>query len=690
MSTATAVIVNALPTITISANGSTALCPGASVVLTSSQSAGNVWSTGATATSITVTTAGTYNVVYTNANNCSATASINVTSAIACIPNTQLRTADCGRQNLALNAAILCNAVASATNYDFEFTNLTTSVVTVKTTTANNVGLSSVSPAITFGTQYNVRVRAKVAGVYGNYGTVCNIGTVCNPTICGVPLTQLRSTDCGKLNLSPLTGQVLANAVAAASQYEFEIRNISTNALYATKLQTSNVLVFSTVTPAFQWGTQYNVKVRAYIAGVAGTYGNNCVIGFIPDPSVVGVPNTQLTTSNCGKTNLALTGSIACNAVTGASTYEWEFKNQANTLVVATKTTTSTSVVLNTVAGLQWGTQYNVRVRAYIGTVAGNYNVSCLIGIIPDPAISGVPTTKIRTNDCGRLNFGLGNFALADAVSGAAEYDFEIRNATTNALITNKLQTSNLLTFSTVPAFTWNTQYKISVRARISSTWGIYGAACTIGFICDPNLCGVAATALRTQDCGKLNLNLSTGYVVANSVAGATLYEFEITDISTSTIVAVKSSTGVNLFFNTITPALLSTKQYSIRVRATISGVVGTYGVACTIGFISGSREGLDDQNQENEMEENATPELFNLSIYPNPFNQQANMFINSTNNEKAQVQIFDMMGKLIWNEQVNTNANVTLGSDFVNGNYIMKVISENGVQAMHRLIKIN
>lgn len=85
---------------------------------------------------------GTYSVVHTNANNCSASASIVITSNSNCIPTTQLRTADCGKQNLALNAAIICDAVASATNYDFEFTNLTTSAVAVKTTTSNSVGLT--------------------------------------------------------------------------------------------------------------------------------------------------------------------------------------------------------------------------------------------------------------------------------------------------------------------------------------------------------------------------------------------------------------------------------------------------------------------------------------------------------------------------------------------------------------------
>jgi hypothetical protein len=604
------------------------------------------------------------------------------------VPNTQLTTTFCGIQNLALNAALICNPVTGATNYDFEFTNLTTNAVGVKTTTVTSVSLSSVAPAIQFGTQYNVRVRAKVGGIYGNYGNVCVIGTVCNPTICGVPLTKLRTSDCGKLNLSPLTGQVIADAVAAASQYEFEFRNISTNALHATKLQTSNVLVLSAVTPALQWNTQYNVKVRAYIAGVAGVYGANCVIGFIPDPSISGVPNTQLSTASCGKLNLALTSAITCIAVTGAGSYEWEFKDQSNTNVVATKTTTSTSLNLSTVAGLQWNTQYNVRVRAYIGTVTGTYSVSCLIGLIADPAISGVPATKLRSSDCGKINFGLGGLAVADVVSGAVEYEFEIRHITSNAFIANRIQASNVLIFNTVTAFQWNTQYKVSVRARISSTWGVFGTACTIGFICDPNICGVSTTSLRTSDCGKLNFNFSSGYAVANTVAGATLYEFEITEISINTIVSTQARTNANLYFNSVLPALQSNKQYSIRVRATISGVVGTYGNPCTIGFASGSREGIEEEeiNGDELLNENS----FNLSVYPNPFNQQATLFIQSSNNNKAQVQIFDMMGNLVWNEQVNTNINVAIGNDFANGTYIVKVLNETGEQAIHRMIKTN
>jgi len=58
---------------TISASGSTALCPGTSVTLTSSAVSGNVWSNGATTASISVSAAGNYTVTVTNSDGCSAT-----------------------------------------------------------------------------------------------------------------------------------------------------------------------------------------------------------------------------------------------------------------------------------------------------------------------------------------------------------------------------------------------------------------------------------------------------------------------------------------------------------------------------------------------------------------------------------------------------------------------------------------
>jgi hypothetical protein len=67
------VVVNPLPTTPIiSASGSLTFCDGGNVVLTSSESNGNLWSTGETTQSITVNTSGDYFVTVSNLNGCSS------------------------------------------------------------------------------------------------------------------------------------------------------------------------------------------------------------------------------------------------------------------------------------------------------------------------------------------------------------------------------------------------------------------------------------------------------------------------------------------------------------------------------------------------------------------------------------------------------------------------------------------
>lgn len=80
-SASTTVTVNPNPTApTISASGPTTFCTGDSVVLSSSQATGNMWSTMATTQAITVMASGTYSVVYTDVNGCSATSNTTTTS----------------------------------------------------------------------------------------------------------------------------------------------------------------------------------------------------------------------------------------------------------------------------------------------------------------------------------------------------------------------------------------------------------------------------------------------------------------------------------------------------------------------------------------------------------------------------------------------------------------------------------
>ncbi|MBK9512891.1 MAG: hypothetical protein IPO05_04525 [Flavobacteriales bacterium] len=76
-SAGTTVTVNPNPaTPTISADGPLAFCTGGSVTLTSSSATGNTWSTGSTTPSIVVNTGGSYSVIVTDANGCSAASAV--------------------------------------------------------------------------------------------------------------------------------------------------------------------------------------------------------------------------------------------------------------------------------------------------------------------------------------------------------------------------------------------------------------------------------------------------------------------------------------------------------------------------------------------------------------------------------------------------------------------------------------
>ncbi|MCX6305076.1 MAG: hypothetical protein NT040_08915 [Bacteroidetes bacterium] len=134
-----AVTVNPLPTATITPPGPTAICAGASVVLTASGGTGYLWSNTATTASITVTVAGTYTVTVTDANGCSNTASrvvtVNTLPTAVITPNGP--TTFCPGGSVILTASGGTGYLWSTTATTAAITVLTTGTYTVTVTDAN-------------------------------------------------------------------------------------------------------------------------------------------------------------------------------------------------------------------------------------------------------------------------------------------------------------------------------------------------------------------------------------------------------------------------------------------------------------------------------------------------------------------------------------------------------------------------
>jgi large repetitive protein len=151
-SIATAVTVNPNPSVpTITASGPTTFCDGNSLILTSSAASGNLWSTGETTQSITVTTSGSYAVDVTNGFGCTTSSASPTTVIVNPIPSIPTISAGGSTTFCSGNSVVLTSSAASGNLWS---TGETTQSITVTTTGSYTVeqillGCSSGSSAQT-------------------------------------------------------------------------------------------------------------------------------------------------------------------------------------------------------------------------------------------------------------------------------------------------------------------------------------------------------------------------------------------------------------------------------------------------------------------------------------------------------------------------------------------------------------
>lgn len=170
------VTVNATPAVpTISANGPTSFCTGGSVVLSSSQANGNVWSTTATTQNITVSTSGNYSVTYTDGNGCSATsATTTVDVSNAPVPTINVpSTSACTGETITLTSS-------TADSYTWS-TGATTQSITVNATETVTVTVTNADQCDGVGTSTPVTVTfTATPTAAGSFSLNGNVATFTN------------------------------------------------------------------------------------------------------------------------------------------------------------------------------------------------------------------------------------------------------------------------------------------------------------------------------------------------------------------------------------------------------------------------------------------------------------------------------------------------------------------------------
>ncbi len=472
------------PTPTISASGSTAICSGGNITLTSSSLTGNLWSTGETTQAITVSTANNYSV--TVSNSCGSATSIATSTTIIsapttptiiagsattfCSPGAVTLTSSSSTNNTWSNGSNAANiTVTTSGNYTVTVSNSCGSATSAATSITVNslpaIPTISADGPTTFCTPGSVNLTSSSSSnnTWSNGSTLNNI----NVTTSG-NYTVSVANSCGSVSSSPTTvtvnncsgyngtglfpnsqcgyitqppnGSIISSSITGAVQYKFDFYQVGSSIIFASRTQNSPAINLGTITTPstgtitnspFNWGTQYDVTVTPIGAGNAlGNPSQKCRLGFMVQPTPSNIPTTSLSTPACissptSAVIISNNATIRCSAVAQASTFQFKFENVANSsnVVIANQSgaRTRTLAPLN----LTPGATYAVSVRATIyGVQATNFGPICYIKMAGGvkEIINGEASKSI--NNQFKLSV-TPNPVLEDALIAIATNDYE-------------------------------------------------------------------------------------------------------------------------------------------------------------------------------------------------------------------------------------------------------------------------
>jgi hypothetical protein len=327
-----------------------------------------LWSNAQTTAAITNLVTGTYTCTVTDANGCSTNATRFVAHQVC--NSTQLTSAFCGVTLTSLAQQIYCNPVAGATNYRYNFACAAQNfnLAFNRNASFTNFSLLNNASGIQYNRTYDVRVAAYVGGVWMPWGPVCTVTTPAT-----IPLTQLIAANCGS-TVSSLSSAINCVAVPGATNYRYNF--VCSAQGYNLSFQRGNANTDFTLTSAtgLQYNRTYDVKVSAFVDGVWQPWGNVCQV------STSGIPATNLTTAWCGASVASFTTLVYCEAVGGATDYQWKIENPATGYISAmTRGNGNPNWALSWNTGITTNTTYNVSVRAKVSGVWGTYGAMCTL-----------------------------------------------------------------------------------------------------------------------------------------------------------------------------------------------------------------------------------------------------------------------------------------------------------------------
>lgn len=377
---------------------------------------------------------------------------------------------------------------------------------------------------------------------------------------------------------------------------------------------------------------------------------------------------TSLIASSCGVMIPTLSTTLFAQAVTGAQGYRFEVTNGANVGVY--ETTLNRFNLLNLSPGVTYSTTSTtntVRVAVKTGGFWRPFGSPC---IVSTPAVQS--STSISNPACGSFLSDIWNTIFCYSIPNATAYRFRVRNGAT--LIGTYDSPVNRFSFANIPIanLTFGVGYTIDVLLQINGVWmpdTDYGTSCLI--ITPPT---PAASRVTSPSCGSSTNNLWTN-IFAVPVTGAQGYKFVLNNgIQYREIV----TSGTSISIQNIPGGPVPGTTYTIRIDVLYNNSYVQGRELCTLTILPTATR-----------KSNTDMDIFVTKAFPNPFNDNFKIDINSSAEDNVGIKVYDVLGREVESLQasVNAMAGLEIGSHYSSGVYSV-VLTQGEHTKMLRVIK--
>jgi hypothetical protein len=351
-STATSATINSLPTASITAVGATTFCQGNSVVLYANTGSALIYQwknngtiiSGATSSSYTANAAGSYSVVVTNSNGCSATSTA-TTVTISSLPTATITsggsTSICQGSTVVLNANTGTGLTYQWKNNGTNISGATTASYSATTAGSYTVVVTNSNICSATSTVTTVTVNTNVIPTFTEVAPVCSGGSLSTlPTtsinnISGTWTPEVNNTITTTYTFTPTLGQCATSKTMTITVNPLPVAILNAGGV-TTFCQGDSVILNANegIGLTYQW--QYNgtnilgAIVPSFTATTSGSYnvvvtnnGDCSATSSISSVTVNSLPIASITPSS--STTFCQGSSVLLNANTDLGlTYQWQ------------------------------------------------------------------------------------------------------------------------------------------------------------------------------------------------------------------------------------------------------------------------------------------------------------------------------------------------------------------------------